>query len=161
MLAPQEVAQIIDQHSDKTLILDLRVYPHYASSRLKGALNLCIPTTLLKRPAFTVQKLADTFNSDQDKATFDKWRTAEYIIVYDATSALPKEAVTSFNVLKKFVAEGWKGKGLVVKGGFAACKKLVPRLIDQGSKSSTQGSSESTLSISPQNHQKKIGRAHV
>lgn len=154
MLAPQEVAQIIDQHSDKTLTLDLRVYPHYASSRLKGALNLCIPTTLLKRPAFTVQKLADTFNSDQDKATFDKWRTAEYIIVYDATSSLPKEAVTSFNVLKKFVAEGWKGKGLVVKGGFAACKKLVPRLIDQGSKSSTQGSSESTLSISPQNHQK-------
>ncbi|KAK5089365.1 phosphotyrosine-specific ptp2-like protein [Exophiala xenobiotica] len=154
MLAPQEVAQTVDQHSDKTLILDLRVYPQYASSRLKGALNLCIPTTLLKRPAFTVQKLADTFTSDQDKATFNKWRTAEYIIVYDATSSLAKEAVTSFNVLKKFVAEDWKGKGLVVKGGFAACKKLIPRLIDQGSRSSTQGSSESTLSISPQNHQK-------
>lgn len=154
MVAPQEVAQIIDQSSDKTLILDLRVYPQYASSRVRGALNLCIPTTLLKRPAFTVQKLADTFTADSDKVRFNKWRTAEYIVVYDATSSLSKEAVTSFNVLKKFVTEGWKGRGIVVKGGFAGVKKLVPRLIDQGNKSSTQGSSESTLSMSPLNHQK-------
>src|SRR5690348_15833485 len=68
MMAPQEDVNIIEQHSDKTLILDLRVYPQHAASRVRGALNLCIPTTLLKQPAFTVQKLADTFTTDQDKA---------------------------------------------------------------------------------------------
>jgi len=149
MMAPQEAARIIDQHSDRTLILDLRVYPQYAASRVRGALNLCIPTTLLKRPAFTVQKLADTFTSDEDKAKFNRWRTAQYIIVYDATSSLAKEAITSFHVLKKFMTEGWKGTGLVVKGGFANFQKLVPKMVDSGSRPLTQGSSASTLSTSP------------
>lgn len=155
MAAPQETAQILEQYSDKTVILDLRVYPQYAASRIKGALNLCIPTTLLKRPAFTVAKLADTFNSDDDRARFEKWRSAKYIIVYDATSSIPKEAVTSFNVLKKFVTEGWKGKGLVVKGGFAGFAKIVPRLVEQGDGSaSKQSVGLPSTSASPLNQQK-------
>lgn len=154
MAAPQETAQILEQYSDRTLVLDLRVYPQYAASRIQGALNLCIPTTLLKRPAFTVAKLADTFTSDEDKARFAKWRTAHYIIVYDATSSLAKEATTSINVLKKFVTEGWKGKGLVVKGGFVGFSKIVPRLVEQGpanaSKPSSALPSSSASSQAPQ-----------
>lgn len=140
MSAPQETAQILEQYPERTLVLDLRVYPQYTASRIQGALNLCIPTTLLKRPAFTVAKLADTFTTDEDKARFEKWRTAHYIIVYDATSSLAKEAITCINVLKKFVTEGWKGKGLVVKGGFAGFSKIVPRMVEQGSNTASKPS---------------------
>lgn len=155
MAAPQETAQILEEYPDKTLVLDLRVYPQYTTSRIKGALNLCIPTTLLKRPAFTVGKLADTFTNDADKAKFGKWRSAQYIVVYDATSSLAKEAVTSFNVLKKFVTEGWKGKGLVVKGGFAGFQKIVPRLVEHGNMSApTQTTGLPSSSVSPLNQQK-------
>lgn len=155
MAAPQETAQILEEYQDKTLVLDLRVYPQYTTSRIRGALNLCIPTTLLKRPAFTVAKLADTFTDDTDKAKFGKWRSAQYIVVYDATSSLPKEAVTSFNVLKKFVTEGWKGKGLVVKGGFAGFQKIVPRLVEYGSvPAPAQSTGLSNSSVSPLNQQK-------
>ena len=134
MVSPQEVARVLD-HSKHVLVLDLRVYPQYTASRIQGALNLCIPTTLLKRPAFTVQKLADTFANGEDKAKFDKWHNAQYIIVYDAASSLAKEAITSFHVLKKFMSEGWKGTGLVVKGGFAGFYKLAPRHVDRSNKS--------------------------
>ena len=134
MVAPQEVASAIEQHEDRTIILDLRVFPQYAVSRVRGALNLCIPTTLLKRPAFTVQKLADTFTSDADKNNFNRWKTAQFIIIYDATSSQAKEAITSFTVLKKFVTEGWKGSGFVVKGGFAGLSKLTPGIIDSSNK---------------------------
>jgi len=150
MVAPQEVAKAIDQYSKKTLVLDLRVFPQYSAARVRGALNLCIPTTLLKRPAYTVQKLAETFTADDDKVEFAKWREAAYIIVYDATSSLPKEAITSFTVLKKFAAEGFKGRGLVVKGGFQGLQKLAPRLVDSGSSAAKGGSS--ALSMPPPNH---------
>lgn len=149
MMGPQEVVKIIEQHSDKTLILDLRVYPQYTASRVRGALNLCIPTTLLKRPAFTVQKLADTFTTDHDKVKFSRWRTAHYIVVYDASSSLAKEAITSFHVLKKFQSEGWKGTGLVIKGGFAGFEKLAPKMVDRGAKASTAGSGEVAASSAP------------
>lgn len=132
MFPPQAVAQIIDQHASKALVLDLRVYPHYATSRIRGALSLCIPTTLIKRPTFTVQKLEDTFTSSGNKAQFARWKEADYIVVYDASSSLVKEATTSFNVLKKFVLEGWQGTGVVVKGGFAAFAQSMPSYIDHG-----------------------------
>ncbi|KAK5099781.1 phosphotyrosine-specific ptp2-like protein [Lithohypha guttulata] len=135
MVAPQEVARLVEQNPDNVIILDLRVYPQYAASRVRGALNLCIPTTLLKRPAFTIQKLADTFTTDADKNSFSKWRSAQYIIVYDASSSQPKEAITSFTVLKKFNVEGWKGAGYVIKGGFGGVQKLTPQLVDTESKS--------------------------
>lgn len=135
MVAPQEIVRLLDQESDKVIVLDLRVSPQYTASRVRGALNLCIPTTLLKRPAFTVQKLADTFTSDADKTKFNRWRTAAYLVVYDSSSTQPKEAIMPFTVLKKFNTEGWKGAGYVIKGGFAGIQKLAPQLVDSASKS--------------------------
>lgn len=137
MVTPQDVSKILEQFPDQSLVLDLRVAPQYAASRVRGALSLCIPTMLLKRPILTVQKLADTF-ADADKVKFNKWRDCKYIIVYDATSSVAKEAVTSFHVLKKFNTEGWKGYGYVIKGGFAAVQKLVPSLVEKGNNSIIQ-----------------------
>lgn len=145
MCHPQAVAHIIDRCASKTLVLDLRVYPQYAASRIRGALSLCIPTTLIKRPAFTVQKLEDTFTSRENKVQFARWREAEYIIVYDANSTLAKEAVTSFNVLKKFALEGWQGTGVVVKGGFAAFARSMPAYIDRGGNLSSDANTSMSI----------------
>jgi tyrosine-protein phosphatase 2/3 len=150
MVSPKQFAELMERMPSEILLLDLRVYPQYAASRLRGALNLCIPTTLLKRPSFTVQKLADTFASDQDKDEFAKWRYCSFIVVYDANSSLSKEAVVAFNVLKKFTSEGWRGQGLVIKGGYLAFSKIVPGLVDQAAIGAKRDSKQ-TLSISPSN----------
>ena len=147
MITPRQFAELMDRQPEEIILLDLRVYPQYSVSRIRGALNLCIPTTLLKRPTFTVQKLAETFANAEDQARFAKWTKATYIVTYDSNSNLPKEAVVPFNVLKKFSAEGWQGQGLVIKGGFLAVSRTVSDLVDNAPVVSRD--SRQTLSISP------------
>lgn len=147
MVSVQEVANIIQTKPDEVLIFDLRVYQQFAGSRVKGALNLCLPTTLLKRPTFTVQKLAETFSSERDKEVFAQWRHRPYIVVYDGNSMQAKEAVMPFNVLKKFSSEGWKGRGLVVKGGFLAFARQMPSLIDKGPSNTVKDASNKPLNM--------------
>ena len=148
MVSPTAVADLLRANKD-ILILDLRVYQQYVHSRIKGALNLCIPTTLLKRPSFTTRKLLETFSSESDKQKFQTWSVAEYILVYDASSAVTKEAAIPFNVLKKFTAEGWKGTGLVVKGGLQAFAQVEPDHIERGAVNTTQDNLNGPLSIAP------------
>jgi tyrosine-protein phosphatase 2/3 len=148
IVAPPRIAEIIESRPKDVVILDLRVYQQYSTSRIRGALNLCIPTTLLKRPAYNVQRLAETFSSTRDQETFARWQTSSYIVVYDANSSLAKEAVTPLNVLKKFTSEGWKGIGLVIKGGFLKFQKLFPELVDDGPVQQGTGNTSQPLSIS-------------
>jgi len=127
------------------LLLELRVFPQFSQSRIQGALNLCIPTTLLKRPSFNLQKLQDTFSKESEKARFCQWKAAKYIIVYDAFSSEKKDATSAINTLKKFSNEGWKGNSYILRGGFSEFHKQFPRLIDNGP---NQDSQASTINLS-------------
>lgn len=100
------------------LLLDIRTYKLYADSRIKDAVNLCIPTTLLKRPSFNVTKLSETFANDRDKDKFARWKEMEFIIVYDADSkdCCESSALAALHTLSKFSREGWKGKAYILKG---------------------------------------------
>ncbi|PBP28003.1 hypothetical protein BUE80_DR001017, partial [Diplocarpon rosae] len=128
------------------LLLDLRVFPQFSQSRVNGALNLCIPTTLLKRPSFNLQKLQDTFTDVREKARFSQWKSAKFIVVYDAFSSEKKDAISAVNTLKKFSNEGWKGNSYIVRGGFADISKNFPTLIDNRSDQEMQ-SSKISLSL--------------
>lgn len=124
----------------QVLLLDLRVFPHFSASRIKDALNLCIPTTLLKRPSFNLKKLQETFTTDIEKNKFSRWTSAKYIIVYDAFSDEKKDAVSALNTLKKFTNEGWDGQSYILRGGFQAFSKEYPKLVDNRSSQDMQSS---------------------
>lgn len=131
MISPAQLRDMVESiPQTKLLLLDLRVFPQFSLSRISGALNLCIPTTLLKRPSFNLQKLKDTFTNEGEKTRFGEWIDAEYIVVYDAFSSEKKDAVSAINTLKKFTNEGWEGTPYVVRGGFAEFSKKFPHLID-------------------------------
>lgn len=151
MVAPQDVVEIIKAHLPQdVLILDLRVSPQYSKSRIRGAVNLCIPTTLLKRASFTVQKLWETFTDDDARAKFGLWKAAKFIIVHDASSVQLKDATSSANTLKKFTNEGWPGATLVIRGGFNAFVKKFPEQVDEKPMiAEKDGSSAKNLSIQP------------
>lgn len=151
MVFPQELAQLLNSHRQQDiLLLDLRVFPQFSQSRIIGAINLCIPTTLLKRPSFNVQKLAETFTKEQEKETFNRWREAKAIVVYDAGSSQLKDATSSINTLKKFTNEGWKGLTLVIRGGFTGFVKKYPDMVDTRLASELEGSNSRKLIIDPQ-----------
>ena len=150
MINPQNVIDLLKTSSPQDiLLLDLRVFPQFSVSRLSGAINLCIPTTLLKRPSFNVQKLAETFTKEDEKAKFAGWKEAKYIVVYDASSVQTKDAVSSINTLKKFTNEGWEGTACVIRGGFNEFAKKFPDHVDTRPSNETHHSSKKPLSIDP------------
>ena len=148
MIAPQDLVNLFD-HADPEsyLLLDLRVSPQFAHSRIRGALNLCIPTTLLKRPSFNIQKLSETFTLDEEKKKFAQWQDVGFIIVYDANSSQLKDATSSVNTIKKFTAEGWQGTSYVIRGGFSEVSKKFPDLVEMQRGLDSGGSNRSQLSI--------------
>ena len=151
MVSPQELVDIIKHNIlQDILLLDLRVYPQFSQSRINGAINLCIPTTLLKRPSFNVQKLAETFTKAQEKEKFNRWRESKAIVVYDTGSSQLRDATSSVNTLKKFINEGWHGSTFVLRGGFAAFSKKHPGMVDKRTASEMEGSGPRKLAIDPQ-----------
>ncbi|KAF2165634.1 hypothetical protein M409DRAFT_23925 [Zasmidium cellare ATCC 36951] len=132
LATPQHVVNLLTSRMDEILILDLRVQTQYANSHITGALNLCIPTTLLKRPSFNVQKLGDTFKDEEQRAKFENWRKSSYIIVYDANSSVLKDATMCLNTIKKFRGEGYEGTLYIVRGGFLEFAKRFPNYVDSG-----------------------------
>ena len=150
MIAPQDFVAILKDHLPQDLLLlDLRVFPQYSKSRISGAINLCIPTTLLKRSSFNVQKLSETFTQETERAKFARWKDAKFIIVYDASSMQLKDATSSVNTLKKFTNEKWRGAALILRGGFGNFANKFPDHVDHRLASEMDGANTRKLSIDP------------
>ncbi|KAK7538598.1 tyrosine-protein phosphatase-like protein non-receptor, partial [Phyllosticta citribraziliensis] len=135
LVTPQHIITLLDSSEEEILLLDLRVSTQYAMSRIRGALNLCIPTTLIKRPSFTVEKLAETFKNDSQRRKFEKWRSCKYIVVYDADSRQLRDATSCVNTLKKFTNEGWAGASYIIRGGISEFSAKFPSFVLSGDSS--------------------------
>ena len=148
MITVAHLKGIIESVPSSTfLLLDVRVFPQFSQSRIKGALNLCIPSTLLKRASFNIEKLRETFTNDAEKERFAQWKNAKYIIVYDGFSSEKKDATSSINTLKKFTNEGWEGQSYILRGGFHEFSKVYPKLIDNCSSQDMQSSTKINLTL--------------
>ncbi|OQE22378.1 hypothetical protein PENSTE_c010G02900 [Penicillium steckii] len=130
-VSAERCAEILQSDAQKLLLLDVRAYTHFAQSNIKGSLNLCIPTTLLKRRSFDTKKLEGTFTNDNDKKNFSRWKDCKTIIVYDMDTTEAKDAVPLLNVISKFESEGWKGEGLILQNGFKGFSNKFARLIQR------------------------------
>lgn len=126
MISPEECAQLLRTTPAGVLLLDVRPFPQFSQANITGSLNLCIPTTLLKRPSFNTKKLQDTFVGESERREFAAWPSKTHIIVYDASTGSTRDSAPLVNVLKKFIAEGWKGHALILRGGFAAFATRFP-----------------------------------
>lgn len=141
MIQPSVLRDLIEKSPSQLLmILDLRVAKLFADSRVRGALNLCLPTTLLKRASFNLQKITDTFGKVEDRQRFLSWKQCQYIIVYDVSSSSKTDATTGVFVLNKFTAEGFTGRTHILKGGFNGFSKAFPQSLDRGSNLDTRPS---------------------
>jgi len=132
LVPPSHVVNLLESAPESILILDLRVSTLYARSRITGSLNLCIPTTLIKRPSFNVQKLAETFKDDAQRKRFENWRSSTYIVVYDAAASQMKDAQICLNTIQKFEKEGYEGTSYIIKGGFAEFSRSFPKYVNKG-----------------------------
>lgn len=147
-VSASDCADLLRHHGEATLILDVRPYLHYARSHIAGSLNLCVPTTLLKRPSFDTKKLEATFAHDTEKIRFSRWRDYRFIVVYDAATSDPRDAAQLHNVLRKFATEGWVGRGTFLQGGLNAFSSQFPELIQKSETPVTGVRAKRPLSMS-------------
>ena len=143
MVDPQLVADLIRSEAESVLLIDTRLSTQYVQARIAGALSLCIPTTLLKRPSFDTKKVAEIFKDEKQKQHFEDWRNSKYIIVYDAQSSQLKDASTCVQTLKKFSNEGWKGNSFVLRGGFKNFASIFPGHVVKGASTATASTGSS------------------
>ncbi|SPO30820.1 related to Protein-tyrosine phosphatase, receptor type 1 [Ustilago trichophora] len=61
--------------SEDVLILDIRPSTSFSMARIASSINICAPSTLLKRPAITVERIEDEMlGSTTDRRRFMRWR---------------------------------------------------------------------------------------
>ncbi|KAH9898701.1 hypothetical protein F4778DRAFT_771738 [Xylariomycetidae sp. FL2044] len=121
------------------LLLDVRVSTQYSQSRIRGAINLCIPSTLLKRATFNLEKLQTTLQTEKDQEKFAQWSEVKHLVIYDASSSETRDAIAAMNMFKKFSNEGFSGKSYLLKGGFHAFADAYPDFIDRQSAADRPG----------------------
>ncbi|PHH65806.1 hypothetical protein CDD81_1533 [Ophiocordyceps australis] len=147
MMSVGDLKELVDSpDSQHLLLLDIRSSQSHALSHIRGALNLCIPTTLLKRPTFNIQKLQQTFHGGSSSSKFSRWRDMRWIVVYDAHASDKRDAVTAQNMIRKFTNEGYSGSTAILRGGFTLFEKTYPKLVDEGCDSPTSPSQSNSNS---------------
>ncbi|KAK9256467.1 protein-tyrosine phosphatase-like protein [Lipomyces tetrasporus] len=128
----------------KVLILDVRPYAQYATEHIRGAVNLCVPSTLLKRPAFTVSKILDSLAPEQ-KNRLSNWKSAKSIIVYDGSSSMLTSSLPLFQTARKFCNDGsFEGRVFFLKGGLCDFSQRLRDFVEFGTPSSAASSSMTT-----------------
>ncbi|MCO5585235.1 hypothetical protein L7F22_039168 [Adiantum nelumboides] len=61
--------------ADCTLIIDIRPSTTYALARVKGSINVCAPSTLLKRSGVGIERIEqEMLASEEDQVKFSGWR---------------------------------------------------------------------------------------
>ncbi|KAI0659189.1 hypothetical protein C8Q70DRAFT_933571 [Cubamyces menziesii] len=133
-LPPSALKAVLSDPS--ALIVDIRPHNSYVQARIRNALSLSVPSTLLKRPLFSLSRLAEMLPTSEAREKFSKWPEASRILVYDADSAsIPQHTQASnlLGLLRKFRSEGFPSDREVawLRGGFHAVWRDFPEFVDQ------------------------------
>ncbi|GAA5969558.1 hypothetical protein JCM11641_008158 [Rhodosporidiobolus odoratus] len=136
--------------SPPILILDIRPHTAYLQERLSSSINICVPSTLLRRPAFGTDRVQEGLPANEQEV-FSRWASCSAIVVLDPESTVLAEGGGISSLLAKFDKAGYKEKLGWVKGGWAAVKNQLvslpsadaDRLLEVGM---TQGSASAPVS---------------
>ncbi|KAG8931720.1 hypothetical protein FRC01_000922 [Tulasnella sp. 417] len=126
---PEDLADLVSNTS--TLILDIRQHGQWKKARVCRAISLTVPSTLLRRPAFSLDKISTMLPNPRDREEFQNWPSASTILVYDADSASLSESSNISAILTKIKAAGYSGELGYLYGGInSVLLSSLPGVID-------------------------------
>ncbi|WVO18343.1 hypothetical protein L204_106058 [Cryptococcus depauperatus] len=127
---PAQLSALLSKSS--TLILDVRPPSSFQISHIPSSHSLPIPSTLLRRPAFTLSKLTPMLVPSSMRQV-SEWRQKNDIVLIDADSGNVPVGGVLEGVAGKFLREGYEGNLWFVKGGHAAIKSngTIPLVSDE------------------------------
>lgn len=126
-MAPSELAARMHDANAHLLILDLRQPSAFTGGHAAHAVSLPIPSTLLKRQAFTLDKLLDMLPAHAAR-TVGAWRDMSDVVIVDQDSTAVGAGSIIAGMANKFrlAQEGeqgtWRGKIWFLRGGMSACR---------------------------------------
>lgn len=101
----EEVERLV--HDDATVFIDIRPYTLYLLLHLKGALNICVPTTLLKRLLFKLRNILGAMlggqNKELERRLTQTTATPLQVVIYDENSTSGKALLHLYQTVLKFV----------------------------------------------------------
>ena len=123
---------------DPLLVVDIRPATAFARGHIRDSVNLCAPSTLLKRKEFTLDRLeTQMLDPGAERERFAAWRTHKsnaWVVALDtdAVSATSMGRSTSggggpclVGLLCKFAQEDYPGRLCWLHGGFTAFQALA------------------------------------
>ncbi|KAG8743925.1 hypothetical protein FRC10_011111 [Ceratobasidium sp. 414] len=140
-IAPKDLAAFLAL-APPPLILDVRSSAAHTISHVRGAISLSVPSTLLKRPKFSLTNLSTMVASASARRTFDTWPTAARILVYDADLSRLADGSGVLGLLRKIKAAGFKGELAWLVGGHNAVARATPECLEAGSSPSPEPESQ-------------------
>lgn len=105
-ISPKELSSLLLSLS--LLLVDIRAFAVYAKSRLVDAINICIPTVLLKRSSLSLENISESIVSRGDRGRFARWKEADGIVIYDTDSLRVKDSYPLTTLAAKFLEAGFK-----------------------------------------------------
>ncbi|KAF8609826.1 hypothetical protein BDV93DRAFT_154752 [Ceratobasidium sp. AG-I] len=140
-VSPKELAAFLAL-TPPPLTLDVRSSGAHTVSHVRGALSLSVPSTLLKRPKFSLTNLSTMVASPTARKAFDRWPDASRILVYDADVSRLADGTGVLGLLRKFEATGFKGELAWLVGGHNAVARSAPDCLEAGGSPSPEPESQ-------------------
>lgn len=119
---------------DAILVVDVRPYAQYAASRIRGAINVCIPSTLLKRQTYALHRFAECMVPSQKERLLNVGRY-QHIVLYDGSTTdfagAPSSHASLLHTMLKFAqSPDVEATVYYLKGGMAAFETAHKALVD-------------------------------
>lgn len=140
-MTPSELAHLLSGTTTtlpkpSVLVIDVRSFNNYSQRRIRSAVNICIPSTLLRRPAYVFARFGECMIPTQREAITDLARYTHIVLYDQATQALPQ---TEYSALVQTVVKLDQSKSVFggvlafLQGGFAAfaAAKEAAGLVDE------------------------------
>lgn len=102
---PEDVIKIehLSSLSKFDVIIDIRPFNNFSSSHIKNAVNICIPTTLLKRSSLDLPHLLNLVNiPSESKALLLSKSSIMNVLIYDSSSTEGNIALNLYQTILKF-----------------------------------------------------------
>lgn len=138
-LAPidsEKMNELMTKHDcHQVLVIDVRSFAFYAKNRVKSAIHISIPSVLLKRPTYTLDKVCESIVFEEAANRLKDWHHATHIIFYDHASYKPSDSGNSATAIllgSKLRKSGYSGQLNYLQGElekFALTRRLNTHLM--------------------------------
>lgn len=134
-ISSEELSQALNSTSkaESTLIVDVRPFNQYSQSRIRNAINICIPSTLLRRPTYNLSRFVECMIPNQ-RCAIANLSQYESVVIYDQHSTeISKTAYSAiaYTIIKFSLSDELKGTLYYLQGGFQNFSTIFPSLIDE------------------------------